>query len=109
MGITISRTEVYAPIGDTVALVGTFPEHFDEQGNCDNGKNIQTQAPCSDYSFELMFDSTKTADRFYPIILRLSGSRQGITLDQSFVVPFEPGKFKYRAIEGLPAGIAEDG
>ena len=65
--------------------------------------------PCTDYSFELMFDAADQSQRFYPLILRLTGSRKGIQYDQSFVVRFDESKFRYEEIKGLPAGIDEDG
>ena len=109
MGITILSTTIYAAIGDKVASIGTVPDHYDDQGNCDNGTNLQSGAECTDYSFELMFDSQDQSQRFYPLVLKLSGSRQGVHYDQSFVVPFDPQKFRYGDIRNLPKGMDEDG
>lgn len=109
MGITIESTTIYAPIGDKVVSIGTMPNHYDDEGNCDGGKNLQSGAPCTDYSFELMFDPQDQSQRFYPIVLKLSGSRQGVLYDQSFTVPFDPQKYRYRDIKDLPQGIDDDG
>ncbi|MFT3988979.1 hypothetical protein [Aestuariivirga sp.] len=103
MGIDQESTTIFASIGDTVTKIGVIPLHFDERGNCDeSGKNIQTGKTCSDYSFELLFDAQELRERFYPIILKLSGSREGIPLDRTFQTTFDMSKFRYADIAGLP-------
>jgi hypothetical protein len=108
-GITTEWTTIYAAIGDKVTAIGGVPSHFDDSGNCEGGKHLMSGEPCTDYSFELMFDSAYQSQRFYPLILRLTGSRKGVQYNDSFVVRFDESKFGYEEVKGLPAGIDEDG
>lgn len=101
-GLRITSSEIFAAIGDTVADIGSVPNHFDNMGNCENGKVMNSGEPCTDYSFTLMFDSANQNDRFFPAIVKLTGTREGKLLDQTFVSKFDPGKMTYGKIDGLP-------
>jgi len=101
-GLTISSSDVFAAIGDTIASIGSLPNHFDNNGNCEDDKVIGTGEPCSDYSFTFMFDSLSQNERFYPAVLKLTGTREGKFLDQNFITKFDPNKMTYGKINGLP-------
>jgi hypothetical protein len=107
MGIDVEATSIFAPVGDTVKFIGRLPHHFDDRGNCSAGNAANT--PCSDYTFDFAFDSQDQSGRFYPVVLTLSGSRAGVQYDQTFVVHFDPEKFRYEDIKNLPSGMEDDG
>ena len=105
-GHAISYSNIYAPIGDTIVGIGSLPNHYDNSGNCEAGKVIGSETPCTDYSGELLFDSADTSARFFPIILKVTGTREGTTLNQAFTTTFDPGQLTYRKIEGMPEEFA---
>jgi hypothetical protein len=105
-GVVITYNRIFAPVGDKVVQVGDLPSHYDNSGNCEEGKVIGSDTPCTDYSGELLFDSAASASRFYPIILKVTGSREGVVIDRAFTTEFDPGTFSYRKIEGLPEEFA---
>lgn len=105
-GHVIQNSTVLTPIGDKVVSIGNFPVHYDNSGNCENGKVIGSETPCTDYSAELLFDSADKAARFYPVIMKVTGTREGVTLDKAFTTSFDPGKLTYKPIAGLPEEFA---
>jgi hypothetical protein len=105
-GIMISYSDVFAAVGDTVVDIGTLPAHYDNSGNCEDDKVIGSGEPCSDYSSTVMFDSAQRNDRFYPVILKVTGSREGVAIDRTYSAKFDPNKLTYSKIEGLPKEFA---
>jgi hypothetical protein len=105
-GHLLTSATIFAPVGDTVANIGNIPDHYDNSGNCENGKVMGSDVACTDYSAELIFDSADRSSRFYPIIVKVRGSREGVTIDQTFTTRFDTGKFAYPRIEGLPEEFA---
>lgn len=105
-GHVITYSNILAPIGDTIVGIGSIPVHYDNSGNCENGKIIGSDTACTDYSGELLFDSADTSGRFYPLILKVTGTREGTVLDQAFTTSFDPGKLTYKAMQGLPEEFA---
>ncbi len=106
-GISISSTNVYARVDDTIKLIGTLPAHFDDQGNCENGKLLTDGGPCSDYDFEIGFDTKLKSDRFYPALLGLRGNDQGTKTSREYTSRFDPLSFPIGKIDGLPQAFAE--
>lgn len=105
-GHVITSATVFAAVGDKVVSIGNFPNHYDNSGNCENGKVIGGDVACTDYSAEILFDSTDGASRFFPVIMKVAGTREGVTLDQAFTTKFDPNKFSYAPIDGLPEEFA---
>lgn len=105
-GHMITSATIFAPVGDKVVSIGNIPDHYDNSGNCENGKVIGSDTPCTDYSAELIFDSADKASRFFPVIVKVTGSREGVPIDKAFTTRFDPGSFTYSKIEGLPEEFA---
>ncbi len=106
-GITITYSGIFVAIGDTIADLGSLPSHYDNSGNCENGKVIGSGEPCSDYSATIMFDPQQHNERFYPALLKVTGSREGMIIDQTFVTKFDPSRLAYGKIDGLPKEFAD--
>lgn len=105
-GHVITSATIFAPVGDSVVDIGGVPNHYDNMGNCENGKVIGSDVACTDYSAEILFDSADASRRFYPIIMKVRGSREGVAIDRAFTARFDPGKFKYENVQGLPEEFA---
>lgn len=105
-GHMLTSATIFAPVGDKVVNIGNIPDHYDNSGNCENGKVIGSDVACTDYSSELIFDSADRSARFYPIIVKVTGTREGVTIDQAFTTRFDAGKFAYPRIEGMPEEFA---
>ena len=90
--------EIYAVVGDTVTPIGSIPYRYSE-----NEASGCIQKRCSDYSIELLINSTVPNARFYPLVLRTTGSRKGKPFYKTYRVPFNEPAFKYvvpREIDG---------
>lgn len=105
-GHVLTSATIFAPVGDKVVNIGNIPDHYDNSGNCENGKVMGSDVACTDYSSELIFDSADRSGRFYPIIVKVTGTREGVTIDKAFTTTFDPATFAYRKIEGLPEEFA---
>lgn len=105
-GHNITSATIFAARGEDIVSLGDIPNHYDNQGNCDNGKTIDDGKPCTDYSAELSFDASDNGSRFYPVIMKVTGSREGVTLDQTFKTTFDEQSFTYKPIKGLPEEFA---
>lgn len=105
-GHMLTSATIFAPVGDKVVTIGNIPDHYDNSGNCEDGKVIGSEVACTDYSSELIFDSADRSARFYPIIVKVTGTREGVIIDQAFTTKFDPGKFAYPKIEGMPEEFA---
>lgn len=105
-GHMLTSATIFAPVGDKIITIGNIPDHYDNSGNCEDGKVIGSEVACTDYSSELIFDSADSSARFYPIIVKVTGTREGVTIDQAFTTKFDPGKFAYPKIEGMPEEFA---
>ncbi|MDB5556295.1 MAG: hypothetical protein JWL86_6279 [Rhizobium sp.] len=101
-GHVIMSSTIFATIGDTVVSIGDIPNHYDNMGNCENGKIIGSDTACADYSSTLLFDSSDHGSRFFPVIVKVAGSREGAAIDQTFTKKFDPGTLSYGKIEGMP-------
>lgn len=102
----ITSATVFAARGEDIVSLGDIPNHYDNQGNCENGRTIDGGKPCTDYSAELSFDTSDQSARFYPVIMKITGAREGVTLDQTFTTTFDDHTFTYKSIEGLPEEFA---
>jgi hypothetical protein len=96
-GLNYDFAHVLAPAGGQIPALGTFITHFDNSGGCEGDK-------CSDYSFELTFDTTK-AGRFAPVIMRSTGTRNGDALEQTFTALFDEATFLYKLPQNLPEEV----
>ena len=105
-GHHIASATVFAVRGDDVVSLGAIPNHYDNQGNCENGKTIDDGKPCTDYSAELSFDTSDKSARFHPVVMKITGAREGVTLDQTFTTRFDDQSYTYRPIAGLPEEFA---
>lgn len=105
-GHVITYSNIFAPVGDTVVSIGSIPSHYDNSGNCEGGKVMGSETPCTDYSGELIFDSADTSGRFFPVILKVTGTREGTTLNQAATTKFDAGKLTYQPLQGLPEEFA---
>jgi len=105
-GHHITSATIFTARGEDIVSLGDIPNHYDNQGNCENGKTIDSGMPCTDYSAELSFDTSDKSSRFYPVIMKVTGAREGVTLDQTFTAKFDDQSFTYRKIEGLPEEFA---
>ena len=101
-GHTIASSTIFTAIGDTVVSLGNIPDHYDNMGNCENGKVMGQDIACTDYSSTLLFDSTDQGNRFFPIIVKVEGTREGAVIDQTFTTKFDATKLSYGKIEGMP-------
>lgn len=106
-GHIIASSTIFAPIGDTVLAIGDIPDHYDNTGNCENGKIIGSETPCTDYSATVIFDSTEKSGRFYPIIVKVQGTREGVSVDETFNAKFDVKKLSYGKIHGMPKEFDE--
>jgi hypothetical protein len=105
-GHNISAATIFAARGEDIVSLGDISNHYDNQGNCENGKTIDSGKPCTDYSAEISFDTSDTASRFYPVIMKITGTREGEALDETFTTSFDEQSFTYKPIEGLPEEFA---
>jgi hypothetical protein len=105
-GHNITSATIFAARGQDIVSLGDIPNHYDNQGNCENGKVLGSGKPCTDYSAELTFDTSDQSARFYPVIMKIAGAREGVTLDQTFTTTFDEQSFTYKSIEGLPEEFA---
>lgn len=105
-GHVITSASIFALRGDQVVSIGDIPNHYDNSGNCENGKTIGDGEPCTDYSATVSFDTSDKSAPFYPVVMKITGNRQGVVLDQSFTAKFDAAQHKYPAIEGLPEEFA---
>ena len=105
-GVVIQSSTVLAPIGDRIVSIGNIPVHYDNSGNCEDGKVIGSDTPCTDYSAELLFDATGKGARFFPVTMKITGTREGVTLDKTFTTSFDNDKLTYKPITGLPEEFA---
>lgn len=105
-GHVITSASIFAIRGDQVVSIGDIPNHYDNSGNCENGKTIGDGEPCTDYSATVSFDTSDKSAPFYPVVMKITGNRQGVVLDQSFTAKFDAAQHKYPAIEGLPEEFA---
>lgn len=105
-GHVMTYSNIHAPIGDKIVRIGSIPSHYDNSGTCEGGKVAGTETPCTNYSGELLFDSAGAVDRFYPLILTVTGTREGTTLNQAFTTTFDAGKLTYKPFQGLPKEFA---
>jgi hypothetical protein len=105
-GIVIESSAIFTAVGDKVVSIGDIPSHYDNSGNCENGKVLGSDTPCTDYSAELLFDSADKGGRFFPVIMKVTGTREGVTLDKTFTTTFDTDKLTYRPIDGLPEEFA---
>lgn len=105
-GHVITSATIFAVVGDRVVSIGKIPNHYDNSGNCEDGKVMGTDTACTDYSAEILFDSDDRSGRYFPVIMKVTGIREGSTLDQTFTTTFDPGKFSYAPIDGLPEEFA---
>ena len=46
MGHFYAYDVVFAPTDGAVKQMGMFPTHYDNNGNCEDGKDINTKGPC---------------------------------------------------------------
>ncbi len=93
-GLNYGTATVQGAVGSDIRALGTFVTQFDDHGKCEN-------ETCSDYSFELSFDTEKDG-RFAPVILRGTGIRAGEVFSGTFVAPFDEASFLYNLPDGLP-------
>lgn len=105
-GHLITSATIFTARGKDIVSLDDIPNHYDNQGNCENGKIIGDGKPCTDYSAELSFDASDKSSRFYPVVMKVTGSREGTTLDQTFTTRFDEQSFTYKPIEGLPEEFA---
>lgn len=106
-GHVITSSTIFATVGDTVVSIGNIPNHYDNMGNCENSKIMGSETPCTDYSSTLLFDSSDQTSRFYPIIVKVQGTREGVVIDQTFTTKFNAGKLSYENIDGMPKEFDE--
>ena len=89
MGEEFDTNVLYAVIGDTATSIGSIPAHDYQNAATYCGNR------CSNYSVELLIDSTAKNARFYPLILRASGVKSGRPFNKTYRVPFDTSSFKY--------------
>ena len=89
-GEEVDFNNLYAVFGDTIASIGSIPSR-DIRENGATGCGDQ----CSDYSIELLVDSTAQNATFYPLILRVSGVKEGRPFNKTYRVPFDSSSFRY--------------
>lgn len=87
-GEEVDFNQLYAVIGDTITSIGSIPARFtDSEAHC--------YQPCSNYSIDLLIDPTAQNARFYSLILRTSGIKDGQAFNKTYRVPFDTSSFKY--------------
>ena len=89
-GEETDTNNLYAVVGDTITSIGSIPAREvieNEAMGC--GKR------CSNYSVELLIDSTVQNARFYPLISRASGVKDGRSFTKTYQVPFDMSSFRY--------------
>ena len=102
-GITQSWTSIFGKIDDQMRNIGTVPRAYDEEGNCKDGKHLQSGHPCSDYSYDIQIDTTDRQAKFHQLQLLLTGTQDGKTLNRSFRAKFDPTTNRYRLPDGIPS------
>jgi uncharacterized protein len=88
-GTDYKASYIYAPLGKTITSIGhifTF-ERQNEGAGCEK--------VCSDYSIEVLIDQNAQATRFYPLILRTSGTKSGQPFNKTYRAYFNDSIFKY--------------
>jgi hypothetical protein len=105
-GHLIENAVIFTAIGDKIVSVGDVPVHYDNGGNCENNVVIGSTTPCTDYSADVLFDPADAGARFFPLVMKVTGSREGTTLDSTFRTSFDPSSLKYKPIVGLPEEFA---
>jgi hypothetical protein len=100
-GYTFLNKVVYGAVGDRIEELANIPSGFDDQGNCDNGRNMLTEAPCSDFSAELRFRD-EPGKPYSDAFLTYSGTDKGEQLNANFELPFDGQTMRYSLPANLP-------
>jgi hypothetical protein len=82
--------DLYGVFGDTITAIGSIPSHFAKTVGSDCDGKL-----CTDFSIKLLIDSTVPIAPFYPLILRVSGSKNGQPFNKTYQVPFDKSSFSY--------------
>ncbi len=90
-GRQIDFNHLYAIVGDTVTSIGLICSRYAENEAACVGER------CSDYSIGVLIDATARSGRFYPLILRTSGVRQGRPFNKMHRIHFDESAFQYVA------------
>ncbi|MBG1232144.1 hypothetical protein [Aestuariivirga litoralis] len=93
-GYFATHTTIFAPVGDKVAEVGDIPNASDDSGACEKDA-------CTNLQTEILIDTAKEATRFYPLVVKVTGTSEGKPESSTFQVPFEDSKLEYAVPKGL--------
>ena len=100
-GYTYISKVIYGAVGDRIEELADVPSGFDDQGNCDNGRNMMTEAPCSDFSAEISFRDMP-GKPYSDAILTYSGSDKGKQINTTYNLPFDGQTMRYSVPDDLP-------
>jgi hypothetical protein len=105
MGITATVVGLYARIGAAIKQVAVLPDHYDDEGACDSGRNLATGEPCADYDTAIAFAAERPDGGLPAIVLRAEGSLNGRQLSGGRIIPFDRAAGAY----SVPPDVTIDG
>jgi hypothetical protein len=89
--------QVYGVVGNSVKFLTAFVTYYSDEGGC-------PEMGCSTLSAKYTFDTHSSAS-FYPIILRVSGNKEGRPFRGNYRLVFDDKSLKYARPENIPDDI----
>jgi len=80
---------IETPIGDKVVSVGRIPSSMFQDGTA------ACKPQCPNLDADIIIDNQNSAERFYPIIVRIHDRVDASRVEGTFHVPFNDGKLQY--------------
>lgn len=106
-GISVTVADLYGIVGGEVKTIGQLPTAYDDEGNCENGKNTTTGEKCTGIAFAITYESGGApTDAYRPITLKSSGKLKGKRFTKTFTTRFDATTQTYPRPDGLPEEVS---
>ena len=100
-GYDIRWVQVYGVIGNSVKSLTAVGSYYSDEGRSGCGP----EAHCTALSVKYAFETHSSASSFYPIILRVSGIREGRPFRGNYRLVFDKNSLTYLAPNNMPDEI----
>jgi hypothetical protein len=100
-GYDIRWVQVYGVIGNSVKPLTTITSYYSDEGRSGCGP----EAHCTALSVKHALETHSSASSFYPIILRVSGIREGRPFRGNYRMVFDKNSLTYLAPNNMPDEI----
>ena len=94
-------SNVYGVVGDSVTLLTKITTHYANPMTCES----EGQKFCIDLSVDFVFDARTSGSSFYPLVLRVSGIRNGKLFSGNYRVAFDGNSLTYPLPSKMPDEI----